>query len=151
MDTCKHEFRRRITQDMPHGREARFTRCLQCEQIIEGDAPYKDRPVNERPMFTVSIDKMVESSRETYWVTLQNRILRTEDADIFNRVGIITPYMSEFLDCAELEAYTWAAFLGVTVTPYSFPDAKRKYPNKVLDELLSISGINGKKFSKGES
>ena len=70
--------------------------------------------------FQVYIAKMVESHRETYLVTLINKDIRAKDADIFDSTGKITPFMSENLEYAEMEAATWADFLGTTVDKYDY-------------------------------
>lgn len=69
--------------------------------------------------FTVRIDKMVESSRETFWVTLTN--LELYDArELFSQPALITPYYSEQLNRAEFEAKKWADFLGIEVEPHNY-------------------------------
>jgi len=68
----------------------------------------------ESPGFVVRVLKMVESHRETYWVTL-DRSDRPKDAKPWD-VGRITPYMHEEKEYADSDAERWAEFLGVKVT-----------------------------------
>jgi hypothetical protein len=64
--------------------------------------------------FRVSVQKMVESHRETYWVCL-DRGDRPLDAKPWDK-GRITPFMFEEKYKADYEAESFAKFLGVEVT-----------------------------------
>lgn len=69
------------------------------------------------PLFAVSVQKMVESHRTTYWVTLV-RSDRPKDAKFGDTEGYITPSYHENVEHANGEAQAYAAFLGVEFTPY---------------------------------
>lgn len=64
------------------------------------------------PAFTVAVEKMVESHRVTYVVSLVNTKLASKDEG-FNEDGVITPYFSEDVEKATHTAKEWAVFLGV--------------------------------------
>lgn len=67
-----------------------------------------------KPAFTVSIEKMTESHRETYWVVLENRN-RQSDAKPWDSEGRITPMYSVHHENALESAMKWARFLGTEV------------------------------------
>lgn len=64
--------------------------------------------------FRVSVNKMVESHRDTYWVCLDKGD-RPLDAMPWDD-GRMTPFTTEIKEHAEIEAESWAEFLGVEVT-----------------------------------
>lgn len=67
--------------------------------------------------FRVSVQRMKESHRVTYWVTL-DRGDRPKDASPFETEGRITPSLHENLEHANHEAEEYAKFLGVEFEPY---------------------------------
>lgn len=69
------------------------------------------------PLFSVSVQRMVESHRTTYWVTLL-RSDRPKNATAFDSEGRITPSYHVNLEHANHEGQEWANFLGVEFTPY---------------------------------
>lgn len=82
------------------------------QQIIPTSAVAED---GARLRFSVSVSKMEESHRTTWWVVLRNLSI---PHDYFGTTrseapGYITPFMSENEEHARHEAKVWAAFLDV--------------------------------------
>lgn len=70
--------------------------------------------MEENNKYRVSIVKMTENHKTTYWVCL-DKPDRPIDADPWTR-GRITPYKSEIKSRAVSEAKTWANFLNTEVS-----------------------------------
>lgn len=89
------------------------TSTMQCQ--CDKERPPVDSLVRCVPStFRVSVQKMVESHRETWWVCL-DRGDRPLDAKPWDK-GRITPYMSTNKEHADFTAKEFADFLGVEVS-----------------------------------
>lgn len=86
------------------------------ELLVEGEIRGEIPPAPP-PTFRVSVNRMVESHRTTYWVCL-DRPDRPIDAKPWD-AGRMTPYCTEFLDRANLEGQEWAKFFGCAFKPYT--------------------------------
>jgi uncharacterized protein YchJ len=123
--------------------ECDITSDLEFKSFAEGDfVKFEDaqklvamiaEKASAKPAFTVQVDKMTESHRETFWVRLTNNALRPAEPDGFmDETGQITPSYFENPEHAQHTAAEWAAFLGVpeqvkcTCIMCDFPRRSRK-------------------------
>jgi len=72
----------------------------------------KEKDIKADGKYIVRVNQMTESHRLTYWVVITNPTRKVTD-NVFNNKGKITPFYSENVEHANIEATQWAEFLEV--------------------------------------
>jgi hypothetical protein len=83
------------------------------------------------PEFNITINIMRESRRETFWVVINRTDRPTNCMPWDHKESRMTPFMSETLEHACIEAFTWARFLQCEVDISQVKD-RPEYPTEIL-------------------
>jgi hypothetical protein len=84
------------------------------------------------PEFNIVISTMKESHRVTYWVVITRNDRDKDCMPWDDRDTRRTPFMSEELEHACIEAYSWARFLQCEVDNSAVKDLPN-YPTEILE------------------
>lgn len=94
--------------------------------------------------FRISISKMTESHRDTFWLSIEHPDYKAKSVINTDKIGVMTEFMSEDIDQVRYMALRYAMLFGLTyadiIDPYvdTYPESESNKEFRIDEYAMAL-------------